>query len=302
MAHRISAAVLADRLVRAADNSWTIEAKTGYAIVQRLDQFLEVFQPPRCFGCLVVLPMRGIAGFIQNHLCQLDVIIFGHGRRSRPFHRLHPRCVVHVFENIVILRRIPRHIARAFGRYDDVVPARDGFQQQAQRSAAPALDRAMLRAPKDRTKWPLVYLSPRGKPFDQSMARKWSETDGISMLCGRFEGVDQRVLDAYDVEEVSLGDFVLSGGEIAAQAMIDAALRLRPRVLGNAASVEEESFSSGLLEHPQFTKPAEWEGRKVPDVLLSGDHAKVEAWRREEAERVTRERRSDMAQRLKAEH
>ncbi len=142
--------------------------------------------------------------------------------------------------------------------------------------------------------WPVIYLSPRGTRFDQPMARRLAQTDGVTLLCGRFEGVDQRVLDAREVLEVSLGDFVLTGGEIAAQALIDATVRLIPRVLGNQASVEEESFSDGLLEAPHFTRPALWEGRAIPDILLSGNHAKIADWRREEAERLTKERRPDL--------
>jgi tRNA (guanine37-N1)-methyltransferase len=126
------------------------------------------------------------------------------------------------------------------------------------------------------------------------MARRLAGTDGVTLLCGRFEGVDQRALDARGVIEVSLGDFVLTGGEIAAQALIDATVRLIPRVLGNQASVEEESFSHGLLEAPHYTRPALWEGRAIPDVLQSGHHAKIADWRREEAERLTKERRPDL--------
>ncbi|MFQ6554090.1 tRNA (guanosine(37)-N1)-methyltransferase TrmD [Aestuariibius insulae] len=141
---------------------------------------------------------------------------------------------------------------------------------------------------------PLLYLSPRGKPFDQAMARRLSEGPGVSLLCGRFEGVDERVIEHFGIEEVSLGDFVLTGGEIAAQALIDATVRLIPRVLGNQASLEEESFSDGLLEHPQYTRPAIWNGREIPEVLLSGHHAKIADWRRAEAERLTKERRPDL--------
>jgi tRNA (guanine37-N1)-methyltransferase len=126
------------------------------------------------------------------------------------------------------------------------------------------------------------------------MARRLARADGITMICGRFEGVDQRVLDHYGVEEVSLGDFVLTGGEIAAQAMIDATVRLLPGVLGNAASTEEESFSDGLLEHPQYTRPAEWQGRTIPDVLMSGHHGEIAKWRRAMSEEITRERRPDL--------
>lgn len=145
-----------------------------------------------------------------------------------------------------------------------------------------------------RRKLPLVYLSPRGAPFDQAMARRWAEGPGVCLIAGRFEGLDQRVIDHFEVEEVSLGDFVMTGGEIAAQAMIDATVRLLPGVLGNMASTEDESFSEGLLEHPQYTRPAEWQGRGIPEVLTSGDHAAVAEWRRAEAERLTRDRRPDL--------
>jgi len=141
---------------------------------------------------------------------------------------------------------------------------------------------------------PLVYLSPRGQRFDQAMARDWARMDGVTMLCGRFEGVDERVLQHFGITEVSLGDFVMTGGEIAAQAMIDATVRLLPGVLGNAESAVEESFSSGLLEHPQFTKPAEWQGQAIPDVLLSGNHAKIAAWRHQMSEALTKKRRPDL--------
>ena len=116
----------------------------------------------------------------------------------------------------------------------------------------------------------------------------------MTLLCGRFEGVDERVLEAYGIEEISLGDFVLTGGEIAAQAMLDATVRLLPGVLGNAASTEEESFSSGLLEYPQYTRPTVWQGREIPAVLMSGHHGEIAKWRKAEAERLTRERRPDL--------
>lgn len=141
---------------------------------------------------------------------------------------------------------------------------------------------------------PLIYLSPRGKPMDQKMMQNLARADGVTLLCGRFEGVDERVLEQYGIQEVSLGDFVMTGGEIAAQAMIDATVRLIPNVLGNFASTEEESFSSGLLEHPQYTRPAEWKGRKIPDVLMSGHHGKVAEWRHEMSEEITQARRPDM--------
>lgn len=146
--------------------------------------------------------------------------------------------------------------------------------------------------------WPLIYLSPRGRPFTQAMARDWSKTDGITMICGRFEGIDERVIEHYGIQEVSLGDFVLTGGEIAAQAMIDATVRLIPNVLGNAASTEEESHSNGLLEHPQYTRPAEWKGRKIPDILMSGHHGKIAEWRQQMSEDLTRERRPDLWERF----
>lgn len=116
----------------------------------------------------------------------------------------------------------------------------------------------------------------------------------MTLICGRFEGLDQRAIDHFGIEEVSMGDFVLTGGEIAAQALIDASVRLIPRVLGNQSSVEEESFSHGLLEHPQYTKPAVWNGRAIPEVLLSGHHAKITDWQRDQAERLTKERRPDL--------
>ncbi len=159
---------------------------------------------------------------------------------------------------------------------------------------ARAIDAASDGTPTDPRRWPLVYLSPRGQRFDQATARRWAGCDGVTFICGRFEGVDERVIEAYGIEEVSLGDFVMTGGEIAAQAMIDATVRLLPGVLGNAASTEEESFAHGLLEHPQYTKPAEWRGREIPPVLLSGNHGAVDAWRHEQAERITRDRRPDL--------
>ncbi len=157
-----------------------------------------------------------------------------------------------------------------------------------------ALEIASAGTPVDRASWPTVYLSPRGKPFTQAMARDWAQAQGVTLICGRFEGVDQRVIDHWAVEEVSLGDFVLTGGEIAAQALIDATVRLIPRVLGNQMSAEEESFSEGLLEFPQYTRPPLWEGRAIPDILLSGHHAKITDWRRGQAERLTKQRRPDL--------
>ena len=147
---------------------------------------------------------------------------------------------------------------------------------------------------------PLIYPSPRGSPFNQEMARRWAQEKGATFLCGRFEGVDQRVLDAHDAEEVSLGDFVLSGGEIPALAMMDAVVRLLPGVTGNKESLEEESFEGGLLEYPHYTRPQMWEGRSAPEVLLSGHHEKIRAWRQNQAECVTRERRPDLWERYVA--
>ncbi|MDA8586113.1 tRNA (guanosine(37)-N1)-methyltransferase TrmD [Rhodobacteraceae bacterium] len=141
---------------------------------------------------------------------------------------------------------------------------------------------------------PLVYLSPRGKPFDQAMAQRFADEPGLTLISGRFEGLDQRVIDHFGIEEVSLGDFVMTGGEIAAQAVLDATVRLLPGVLGNAESLTDESFSNGLLEHPQFTRPSSWEGREIPSVLMSGNHKEVARWRIEEAERLTQERRPDL--------
>ena len=145
-----------------------------------------------------------------------------------------------------------------------------------------------------REAWPILYLSPRGEPFRQSKAQRLARCEGVTLICGRFEGLDERVIDHYAIEEVSLGDFVMTGGEIAAQALIDATVRLLPGVLGNDASAVEESFSNGLLEHPQFTRPTTWRGAMVPEILLSGHHGKIEEWRFEEAKRLTKERRPDL--------
>ncbi len=145
-----------------------------------------------------------------------------------------------------------------------------------------------------RGNWPLIYLSPRGRRMDQTMMQNLARCEGMTLLCGRFEGVDERVLEHYGIQEVSLGDFVMTGGEIAAQALIDATVRLIPGVLGNQASAEEESFSSGLLEHPQYTRPAEWKGRPIPEVLMSGHHGQIAKWRNDMSEQITRTRRPDL--------
>ena len=147
---------------------------------------------------------------------------------------------------------------------------------------------------------PLVYLTPRGRRLDQALVGVLAAGPGMTVLCGRYEGIDERVIESRDVTEISLGDFVLSGGEPAAVALIDACVRLLPGVMGDAASLEEESFQSGLLEYPHYTRPAEWHGRSVPEVLLSGHHEKIRAWRREQAERITRERRPDLWDRYTA--
>ena len=141
---------------------------------------------------------------------------------------------------------------------------------------------------------PLVYLTPRGEPLSQKRVAALADGPGVTLICGRYEGIDQRVLDARDVIEISLGDFVLSGGEPAALALIDACVRLLPGVMGEQASLDEESFNRGLLEYPHYTRPADWCGRKVPDVLLSGHHENICAWRTEQAEMITRVRRPDL--------
>jgi tRNA (guanine37-N1)-methyltransferase len=141
---------------------------------------------------------------------------------------------------------------------------------------------------------PAFYMSPRGRRIDQALVRELAAGPGATLLCGRFEGVDQRVLDARGIAELSLGDFVLSGGEPAAIALVDACVRLLPGVMGEELSADEESFADGLLEYPHYTRPAVWAGRAVPEVLVSGHHEKIRAWRRAEAERLTRERRPDL--------
>ncbi len=141
---------------------------------------------------------------------------------------------------------------------------------------------------------PLLYLTPRGRPLTQGSVRMLAAGPGVRLVCGRYEGVDQRVLDAREIEEVSIGDYVLSGGELPALVLLDACVRLLPGVMGAEASGEDESFSAGLLEYPHYTRPAEWRGRHVPEVLLSGHHAAIAAWRRAQAEHTTRTRRPDL--------
>ena len=139
-----------------------------------------------------------------------------------------------------------------------------------------------------------IYLSPRGRVLDQALVRELAAEESLLLLCGRYEGVDQRVIDVEGLEEISLGDFVLAGGEVAAMALIEACVRLLPGVLGNADTLGEESFEAGLLEYPHYTKPQEWHGMKVPEVLISGHHEKVRVWRHEQAEKITAARRPDL--------
>jgi tRNA (guanine37-N1)-methyltransferase len=155
---------------------------------------------------------------------------------------------------------------------------------------AAALDHARAKAPG----LPMIHLSPRGTPLDQARVRELAAGPGAILLAGRFEGIDERVIEARGLIEISIGDYVLAGGEVAAMVLIEACVRLLPGVVGSAASLAEESFGEGLLEYPQYTRPREWEGRGIPNVLLSGDHGRIADWRRAEAERLTRERRPDL--------
>ncbi len=154
----------------------------------------------------------------------------------------------------------------------------------------PALESARERSPDV----PLIYLSPRGVPLNQQLARDLAAGPGVILLAGRFEGIDQRVIDEKGLREVSIGDYVLAGGELAAMVLVEACVRLLPGVLGAAESLASESFETGLLEYPQYTKPREWQGRAIPDILLSGDHKKIEAWRRRQSEEITTARRPDL--------
>src|SRR5262245_57206109 len=156
---------------------------------------------------------------------------------------------------------------------------------------AAAIDKARQDAPD----LPLLYASPRGEPLTQRLVAEWAAGPGLIVLAGRFEGIDERVIEARGLREVSIGDYVLSGGELAAMVIIDACVRLLPGVIGSSQSLAEESFQSGLLEYPQYTRPRTWEGRSIPEVLLSGDHGRIAEWRREAAERITRLRRPDLA-------
>jgi tRNA (guanine37-N1)-methyltransferase len=158
---------------------------------------------------------------------------------------------------------------------------------------AAAVDQVLERSPEA----PLLAMTPRGRPLTQAFVRELAAGPGVSILCGRFEGIDERLFEARPVVEVSLGDFVLSGGEVAALALLDACVRLLPGVMGAPSSGEEESFESGLLEYPHYTRPVEWEGRTIPEVLRSGDHARIAAWRSERAAADTRSRRPDLVER-----
>ena len=140
----------------------------------------------------------------------------------------------------------------------------------------------------------IIYMSPKGKPLTQAKVRELSKLDELTIICGRFEGIDERVLEEYDIEEISIGDYILTGGEQAAMIMLDAIVRLLPGVLGNAASTENESFETQLLEYPQYTRPIEWKGRKVPEILLSGHHENVAKWQKEQALQITKQRRPDL--------
>lgn len=155
---------------------------------------------------------------------------------------------------------------------------------------AAAIDAALGDAPDLRR----IYLTPRGRRLDQALAHELVSAPGVLLVAGRFEGLDERVIEGRGLEEISIGDYVLSGGDIAAFVLIDTVVRLLPGVVGTAESLTHESFETGLLEHPLYTRPREWEGRTIPDVLLSGDHAKIAAWRRAEAEAITRSRRPDL--------
>jgi tRNA (guanine37-N1)-methyltransferase len=141
---------------------------------------------------------------------------------------------------------------------------------------------------------PLILLSPRGTPFTQSRARELARGPGAVLVCGRYEGIDERVIEARAMEEISMGDFVLSGGELAAMALIDACVRLLPGVIGDDQSLDEESFEDGLLEYPHYTRPPLWEGREIPSILMSGHHQRIRDWRRERAIEITKARRPDM--------
>jgi len=160
------------------------------------------------------------------------------------------------------------------------------------------VDRAIIKATNNinltEANWLILNLTPRGQPLTQAVSRELANMDGIIILCGRFEGIDQRVIDKWKMQEISLGDFIITGGEIAAQAIIDSAVRNIPNVLGNSISVQSESFNYNLLEHPQYTKPSNWKGQTVPEVLLSGNHQKIKDWKDQQSFEITKNRRPDL--------
>jgi len=198
-------------------------------------------------------------------------------------------------DGVWTLRAIP---IREFGlgqhRFVDDTPAGGGPGMVMRPDVIAA---ALAAARAEGADLPAVYLSPRGRPLDQPLVRRWAGGPGLILLAGRFEGIDERAIEACGLTEVSIGDFVLSGGEIPALAVIDACVRLLPGVMGKPNSGSEESFENDLLEYPQYTRPREWEGRAIPDILLSGDHGRIAAWREAEARRITLERRPDLAAR-----
>ncbi len=157
-----------------------------------------------------------------------------------------------------------------------------------------AIDQTAQKTAPELQNRPLIYMSPRGEPLSQQRAFELSSGPGVTILCGRFEGVDQRLLEARDIEEISIGDYVLSGGEIAAMVLVDAVVRLLPGVIGSKASLISESHEGNLLEYSHYTKPRSWEGRDIPDILLSGDHGKIAKWREQQAKKITQTRRPDM--------
>ncbi len=160
--------------------------------------------------------------------------------------------------------------------------------------AARAIDSVARKLSDESEPRPLIYLTPRGRPLTQNRVRELAKGAGVIVFCGRFEGLDERVIKARNMEEISIGDFVLAGGEVAAQALIEACVRLLPGVLGDHASLEEESFETGLLEYPLYAAPRIWEGQEIPEVLLSGHHERIAQWRQDEMEKITKERRPDM--------
>jgi tRNA (guanine37-N1)-methyltransferase len=184
-----------------------------------------------------------------------------------------------------------RDFARDRHRSVDDTPAGGGAGMVMRADvAAAAIDAASAAFPEA----PRVYLSPRGTPLSQKRVRNLASGPGVILFCGRFEGLDERVIKARQLEEISIGDYVLSGGELAAMGLIDACVRLLPGVVGAEASLADESFETGLLEYPHYTRPRLWEGQEIPEVLLSGDHPRIAAWRRAESERITGERRPDL--------